>query len=391
MNTNLTISSVLFLALFGCNGGVWGGGLGNKPTNTADTGLQNDGDTDTDADTDTDPGDSDTQDTDTDTDDTDDTQDTDTGPTEESLTDYFWDQAFTGSVWTIDHTQPMVSVGVTEVEWVDIDVIGKWDASTDSTSEPFYASSDWNDWCKGDNGSEGSVEIPNSFTFVDATDSSLRGNGIYVFLQSDFTVAETTMTDICTGFWGGWVADTRGHVRDANALDVWGAHGGSQMSALPWMIREGEFTRGYIDHPVAEEWTHEWLSFANGLGYTDICHAADSYAEDYYWGTVPQVMMCSLPHLPEDFDCDGQMLTVPGLIRCEASKLYGVILLDDPWGSNEYAVVVEEGVREEVQALYGIEIRNASSTSDYFNDMKTIITNSLVPEGDTIDAMIFEN
>lgn len=392
MYTN--IFSVSLLALIGCNGGVWGGGLGNKPlTDTADTGLQNEGDADTDADTDTDtdPGDTDTQDTDTgdtqndtDTDDTQDTDDTDTG--EQVPEDCFYDNPFQDAVWTIDHSVEMVPLGLGQIDWIDVDEVGIWDASTDSTEHPFYASQDWNDWCKADGGFEGNVYIPNSFTFVE-----LGGNGIYVFKQPDNTVVETTMTEVCeaddgTIYYGGWVADTRPDACEGDALDTWGAHGGSQMSALPWTIKRGELLTG-INHPIGLEIGHNYL-YWDGDGYTFPCHAADSYAEDYYSGTIEEVQMCSLPNLSDTFDCAGEMTTVPGLNFCEGMQLHGSILLDDPWGTNEVAIVVEDGVRAEVDAAYGIELHNASASSGWGQDFTAVMLAAQVPV-DNADAMVF--
>ena len=293
-------------------------------------------------------------------------------PTDEradmSIQDLFFNSPFVNAIWTINHD---LAIGVngnwTRIQWLDIDEIGIWDASQGGTLQEFYYSNNWGNWCQQD-GFETELYVSSDFHELE-----LVNNGIHVFLQPDGTVVETTMLEVCEGYFGGWVSDFT-DVRYGDALEHWGGHGGSQMSALPWSIRPGELTGDEpITHPIAIEVDHSHLFCSeDGVCHSSMVHAADSYALDEYSGTVEHIWMGGILYLDASFDCT-TMQTKPAERICEAMQTYGAIIVDDPWGEDEVAFPVWQGVREEVIAAYGIDMHDADGA--YHTDMVSVMTN----------------
>ncbi len=271
-----------------------------------------------------------------------------------------------------------------EIQWLDHDSIFEEDASVNSSEITIYMPGG----CGLETAIEGYVYLPNDFEMRDISDE-LYNNGIVVAFQPDGTVAEITYLEPCgDGTYTGWLAPDSGFQNACDAgyssTDWLGAHGGSHTTATQ-AIRIGELTSSSeIGRPLPIEIDHTHLACPEDATSGFDCFtgpfaaSGDSYALDSidgYSGSIPELMMGGIMILPSSFDCTS-MRTTPGERLCEVARDYFYFVVDDSYGEDEVAFPIEEGVAEEVEAVEGFGLHNASG--DYKSDVEDIMAAILI-------------
>jgi hypothetical protein len=350
-----------------------------------DTQPEADTDSDTDADTD---ADSDTDsDTDTDTDSDSDT-DTDTGNVDPiaASRECWEDVPFQIKDYYFDSSARFTWLGMDEtLEWVDIDLVQRIDASEDPVPTTIYSSND----CGG--AVEAVIDLPFDFVMPDLGD--LYSNGLAVIFQDKGTIIEINYFASCgDGTYHGWVMPDISP-KDACDLGVdtvnWlGGHGGSHITATQ-ALQLGELTGGVpIDRPLPIELPHALLYYSADesdgmLGYRGpFAASADSYATSLYTGTNQYMQNGSALKLCEElnedgecvvpFDCASEMLTEPGLRLCEVGVDHFFFQVDDPWGPHDTTFPITDEALEEATDVFGFDLFLAEPDGDYFADVQNI-------------------
>jgi hypothetical protein len=161
---------------------------------------------------------------------------------------------------------------------------------------------------------------------------------------------------------------------------LYGAHGGSHLSAIGGAIRLGELVPGgEINHALKiNVFGEKYLSYNQvHKGFRWPATTADGYANGNYKGIVDECRMGSLLALPADLDLESLGLqTEPAKILARTFQLYGAYIVDDTaW--DVYALITEfspDGrVKDEFQNVWGFPFNSHNMNHPWVQDMDAII------------------
>jgi hypothetical protein len=229
-----------------------------------------------------------------------------------------------------------------------------------------------------------SAPIPSTFIVSPQTWDGLTPNaGLAVLMPDRRTIRQTQPFAHCNPN----EATSRYMFEDTDLYGegLYGAHGGSKLSAIGGALRCGELTptSGPIRHALKVNIFGRKNIYYDEVtkGFRWPAKAADSYAKNEYYKdrTNPIVKECrmgALLALPAWMDLDSLGFeTKPARILAEAFKNYGAYLVDDTaW--DVYALVTEwspEGrFAEEFKKNWGFSIYNSNKDTPWNRDMDRI-------------------
>jgi hypothetical protein len=163
---------------------------------------------------------------------------------------------------------------------------------------------------------------------------------------------------------------------DIYSQGLYGAHGGSGLSALGGTIRLGEFASGKIHHAMKIElWAAQYYYCCKFFWPAD---TIDGYANPTtYGGTNPYLGPGSLLALLPSYDVS-KLQTTAGRILAQAFKDYGAYIVDDTFW-NAWALATEQGpkgrVVTEFKKLYGYSMNSPAQNSPFMMDVIDIYQN----------------
>jgi hypothetical protein len=223
------------------------------------------------------------------------------------------------------------------------------------------------DRCPAQGGVLTRVPVPASFTLPNSGE-----NNSAAFLAADgHTILQNQPFTRCTAGASATTLVTFGN-EDIYGPGVYGAHGGSNLSALGGTIRLGEFTSGKIHHVMKVNlWAKQYYYCCD---YHWPARVVDGYADSTtYGGSNKNFGPGSLLALLPSYDVSA-LRTAPGRILAQAFKDYGAYVVDDTYW-NAWALITEQGpsgrVVDEFQSLYGFSMRPAQGDA-FMADMKDI-------------------
>lgn len=289
-----------------------------------------------------------------------------------------------GAVYVHAHIEPALDAGMT----VDEDYIVM------TPGEPlvdiYENTAGWDrekDRCKKEGGILFSAPIPASF-IVDKTtwDGATPNAGLAVLMPDKRTIRQTQPFAKCEAS-----AATSHYVFEDTDLygdGLYGAHGGSGLSAIGGAIRAHELTpsSGPIRHALKVNLFGRRNIYYDAVtrGFRWPARAADAYAADHYYKdrsnpVVPACRMGALLAIPAATDLKALGLeTEPARIIAQALQDYGAYLVDDT-GWNVYAFVTEWSPEarftEEFEKNWGFSFAEASLDTPWTRDMAKIFAN----------------
>jgi hypothetical protein len=155
-----------------------------------------------------------------------------------------------------------------------------------------------------------------------------------------------------------------------NTLDedgIYGAHGGSGLSAIGGTIRVGEFAPGYVIRHALKVNLDGNLHYYNGTPcYRWPASTCDGYYQSVYGGTIPQLKPGSLLAIPASVNISNMgFKTEAGASLGWTFQNYGGYLVDDTWYWDKFTVETEYSpvgdVRKDFQSIYGYTIDSAGT------------------------------
>jgi hypothetical protein len=205
--------------------------------------------------------------------------------------------------------------------------------SADDPERPLLIPGSWDHRCSGDERTGVTLNIPDDLLIEDARDGKTPNHSAAFLLPDGRTLLNTNAVARCER--GGPIFGWQTNVPEVDQTDLYGdgrlgAHGGSRLSALGGAIRPGELTgdapiRHVLDVLVWSEYLH-W----DGDGYRWPAERADSYAEDRYSGSNPDVQMGALLAIPPSVRASDLGLdTAVGRKLFAAMQDYGGYVTDD--------------------------------------------------------------
>jgi hypothetical protein len=233
-----------------------------------------------------------------------------------------------------------------------------------------------------------SAPIPQSFIVSPETwDGSTPNAGLAVLMPDGRTIKQTQPFAHCTvnkpGTSQYLFADT-----DIYGDGMYGAHGGSGLSAIGGALRIGELTSisGPIKHALKVNifgrknifYDTETKGFRWPAKQSD-GYAADNYYKDRKAVVVKECRMGALLALPAKMNLDSLAFeTKPARILAEAFQNYGAYLVDDTaW--DVYALVTEwspEGrFNDEFRKNWGFSMKESSKNTPWARDVDRIFLN----------------
>jgi len=251
------------------------------------------------------------------------------------------------------------------------------------------------DRCHIDGGLMFSAPIPRSF-FVskDTWDGATPNSGLAVLMPDGHTVKQTQPFAKCD-------ADKATSLFQFDDVDLYGdgtygAHGGSQLSAIGGTLRSNELTptSGPIKHVLKvnifgrkniyyddETKGYRWPAI-HADGY-----AAEQYYKDRTYPVVRECRMGALLAIPAWMSIDSLKLeTEPARIIAQALQNYGAYLVDDTaW--NVWAIVTdwtpEKRFINEFKKNWGFSFIENSLDTPWTRDMRRLFTNLYVVDNNT--------
>jgi hypothetical protein len=238
----------------------------------------------------------------------------------------------------------------------------------------YYNGAGWNgtDRCPSQGGILATVPVPSNYvlpgnTLDNRSAAFLMPNGHTVEQNQPFTRCRAggPATTLVT------VANT-----DIYSQGLYGAHGGSGLSALGGTIRLGEFASGKIHHAMKIElWAAQYYYCCK---YNWPADTIDDYADPTtYGGKNPHLGPGSLLALLPGYDVS-KLQTPPGQILAQAFKDYGAYVVDDTFW-NAWALATEQGpqghVMNEFKKLYGYSMEEPAQSSPFMVDVIDIYQN----------------
>lgn len=240
------------------------------------------------------------------------------------------------------------------------------------------------DRCKKEGGLLFSAPIPASFIVSKETwDGATPNAGLAVLMPDGRTIKQTQPFAKCetNEATSQYVfADT-----DLYGDGLYGAHGGSGLSALGGAIRTHELTptSGPIRHALKINLFGRKNIYYDETtkGFRWPARAADAYAADHYYKDrsnepVPACRMGALLAIPAQMKIEDLHLeTEPARILAQALQEYGAYLVDDT-GWNVYAIVTEWSPEarftDEFEKNWGFSFAEASPDTPWAKDMAKI-------------------
>ncbi len=233
-----------------------------------------------------------------------------------------------------------------------------------------------------------SAPIPGDFTVSKANwDGSTPNSGLAVLMPNGRTIKQTQPFARCnvgeTGTSQYMFEDT-----DIYGEGIYGAHGGSGLSAIGGALRVGELVDE--NQPIKHVLKINIFGKKNlyydesTKGFRWPAKHADSYANDFYGTkrTKPVNVECrmgALLALPPSINLDSmQFETIPGRILAQAFRNYGAYIVDDTaW--DVYAIVTEWGpdgrFAEDFEKKWGFSMKQPSKETPWSRDMDKIFMN----------------
>jgi len=245
-----------------------------------------------------------------------------------------------------------------------------------------YAPSGWQTRWPG-NRKLGTMQVPADFYLADARQGSTPNNCAAFLMPDGRTIRQ--LEPCCRLETGN--ARIVGYLHDEDQ-DIYGegikgTHYGSGLSAIGGSIRKGELTSNEpIRHALKLNiWCNKYAYYDHGTrqGYIWPADRNDSYAasgNNAYGGTNPNLRMGTLLTIPQNMTAEDLGITTEvGKKLFYALQNYGCYVADDSaWDC--YAFSAEDGVRDEVQAKYGINLNSNRNNNDaYYHDSMKLIQN----------------
>jgi hypothetical protein len=176
--------------------------------------------------------------------------------------------------------------------------------------------------------------------------------------------------------------------QDIYGHGMYGAHGGSGLSAIGGALRVGELspTSGAIRHALKVNLfgRKNFYYDSKTKGYrrpavTADAYAADNYGKDRTQPPVPECRMGALLALPAKMNLDSLAFeTRPARILAEAFQNYGAYIVDDT-GWDVYAIITEWGpdgrFQDEFKKNWGFSMAPNSKNTPWSRDMDRIFLN----------------
>ncbi|MBQ2704678.1 MAG: hypothetical protein IJF58_03925 [Clostridia bacterium] len=245
-----------------------------------------------------------------------------------------------------------------------------------------YAPSGWQTRWPG-NRKLGTMQVPANFYLADARQGSTPNNCAAFLMPDGRTIRQ--LEPCCRLETGN--ARIVGYLHDEDqdifGEGIKGTHYGSGLSAIGGSIRKGELTS---DEPIKHAlklnvYAKNYLYYDRSAkqGYIWPADRHDSYAAsggNAYGGSNPNLRMGTLLTIPKNITAESlEITTQVGKKLFYALQNYGCYIADDSaWSC--YAWSAEDGVRDEVQAKYGINLNtNRNSNDNYYRDSMKLIQN----------------
>ena len=243
-----------------------------------------------------------------------------------------------------------------------------------------YSPSAWNARWPGQR-KLGTMQVPANFYLADAQGNSTPNNCAAFLMPDGRTIRQ--LEPCCRLETGnarivGWL-----HSEDQDIFGdgIKGTHYGSGLSAIGGSIRKGELTS---DEPIKHAlklnvYAKNYLYYDRSAkkGYIWPADRHDSYAAsggNAYGGSNPNLRMGTLLTIPKNITAESLGIkTKVGKKLFYALQNYGCYIADDSaWSC--YAFSAEDGVRNEVQAKYGISLNSNRNNNDaYYKDSMKLI------------------
>jgi len=188
--------------------------------------------------------------------------------------------------------------------------------------------------------------------------------------------------------------------QDIYGEGIYGAHGGSGLSALGGCIRVGELMPGSgpIRHAMKMNiWAGKNIKYDEvNKGHTWPAPRADGYAADVYGKErvkpfVKEVLMGALMALPGNMNLDTMAFeTEPGKRLAQAFQDYGAYIVDDTYWDT-WAIETEWGPSgrwaDQFKKAYGFEFETGSVNNGWARDMQKIFNNLHVVANNTSSSI----
>ena len=233
-----------------------------------------------------------------------------------------------------------------------------------------------------------SAPIPKNFEVSPSTwDGTTPNAGLAVLMADKRTIRQTQPFAFCDSSKGAtsqYIFDNQ----DIYGSGMYGAHGGSGLSALGGALRIGELTptSGAIRHALKMNLYGRKNIFYDSKtkGFRWPALRADGYAAENYSKnrTLEPVKACrmgALLALPTKMNLDSLAFeTQPARILAEAFQNYGAYLVDDT-GWNVYAIITEWSPNgrfsDEFKKNWGFSFTQSSKNTPWSRDIERIFLN----------------
>lgn len=233
-----------------------------------------------------------------------------------------------------------------------------------------------------------SAPIPKSFVVSPSTwDGRTPNAGLAVLMPDRRTIRQTQPFAFCDptkSATSQYVFDNQ----DIYGPGMYGAHGGSGLSAIGGTLRLGELTptSGKIRHALKVNLFGRkniyYDSKTKGFRWPAVQadgYASENYSKERTNPTVKECRMGALLALPAKMNLDSLGLeTQPARILAEAFQNYGAYLVDDT-GWNVYAIITEWSPNgrfsEEFKKNWGFSFAQSSKNTPWSRDMDRIFLN----------------
>lgn len=122
--------------------------------------------------------------------------------------------------------------------------------------------------------------------------------------------------------------------------------------------------------------------------HTRLSWSGDETAISRYLGTDPYLTMGSYLILDQDFDCDSNMQSIPGLLLCMGYQQFGGPVVDNSDTTGRFSFGVDQYARADVLSSCGFDLQGAyEGDSDYADDIQAILGQmNVIPEDELDEA-----
>lgn len=300
------------------------------------------------------------------------------------------------AVYVHAHIEPATAAGMT----IDEDYIVM--TPDEPLIDIYESKAGWDrtkDRCQKDGGILFSAPIPQSFIVSKDTWDGLTPNaGLAVLMPDRRTIKQTQPFAKCSS-----QEATSQYMfpdQDLYGDGLYGAHGGSQLSAIGGALRAHELTptSGPVNHVLKINLfgSKNLYYDATTKGYRWPAKSADAYAENNYYKSrtyesVPACRMGALLAIPASMPIESLNLeTEPARILAETLQNYGAYIVDDT-GWDVYAFVTEwsPGARfaDEFKKNWGFSFAEGSLDTPWARDMARLFANLHVVDNNSPETI----